>query len=69
MARSSICLGLVICMCSPLISRGFEGSTKAQAAGEPGPAADWPKEPAALLKRLKTRNAEFDNRSVETERR
>ena len=45
------------------LSAGFEGPPKA-----PAPAAGE-QEPAALLERLKDRDAEFDNRSVETEQR
>lgn len=37
--------------------------------GEQARAADWPGDPVALLKQLKVRDAEFDNRSVETEQR
>jgi hypothetical protein len=61
MARSSISLGLVILMSSPAISAAFEDPPKGQAA------VDWQSEPAALLKRLKDRDADLDNRSVETE--
>src|SRR5687768_2741484 len=70
MARSSICLGLVIWACSPLVVLGFDDPSRAQGAADgQGPAPDWPKWPAALLERLRDRDAEFDNRSVETEQR
>jgi hypothetical protein len=63
MARSSISLGLVILMCSPAISAAFEDPPRGQAA------VDWPNDPAALLERLRDRDDDFDNRSVETEQR
>src|SRR4051812_44063381 len=63
MARSSISLGLLILMICPAISAAFEDPPKGQAA------ADWPSDPAILLKRLRARDGELDNRSVETEQR
>jgi hypothetical protein len=70
MARRSICLVLVIWACSPVTSPGFEDLPKAsEAAGGQVPAADRPQGPAALPKRLKDRDSEFDNRSVESEQR
>jgi hypothetical protein len=68
MVRNSVCAGLVILACVPLGSPAAEEPPKAQEAGK-GAAADWPKEPAVLLKRLKDRDAEFDNRSIEAEQR
>jgi hypothetical protein len=63
MARSSISLGLFILMICSVISAAVEDPPKGQAA------VDWPNDPATLLKRLKDRDAELDNRSVETEQR
>ncbi len=46
----------------PTASKSKEGGGQARPS-------DWPGEPAALLKQLKIRDAEFNNRSVETEQR
>src|SRR4051795_123578 len=54
---------------SPAVSPGFdEPRAMPQGDGGPRPSADWPGEPAAWLRRLKARDGEFDNRSIETDR-
>src|SRR3954467_7484050 len=68
MPRSPIWLVLAIGGCGPIVALGFE-APPGNPAGEQGRAADWPREPAALLEKLRLRDAGFDNRSIETEKR
>src|SRR4051794_13625422 len=70
MARRTICLGLLICACKPAVSPGFDEPSKltSQRDAGPHPAAGRPGDPAAWLRRLKARDAEFDNRSIETDK-
>lgn len=67
MIRSLFILGLGIGLLNPTLSSGGEGPTE-EAARLVRP-DDWPDDPAVLLRQLKTRDAEFDNRSIETEQR